>query len=513
MPKSHLAFAVRASQPPPPPLLGGGGASKSAANGATIGGKKRKADHNAAAAAAAAAALSSPQLAPGSGGVSGHEMPKKKQNKAVLPTTSMEDSPVKKKKKKGVDDVESQPSPPPPQQQQQQKQQQKQQPKSSAGGCASSADVGKEASQVLLLLGVPASLSEFALQRMFESCAPLQVRLLKDWSSGAKRGAASLALTSAGAVKRALEVGRAAGGGDGGGRIRVCDVARSADQEGGFGSTVSGEMRASIERLHAKVAGAASLEAAELAAVRHLLLTVATEEAAKAAVDEFVALTRSGKPRNPGQLLLAALLRQRRLVGGDVWLGRVRGLPLPAAPAARLRQILDELDWSAMPADGKLRGNMADNSFKLGLSTRAWSKQNGPYVPFAFKPATGVWDAASVTRKHKELWEAASALIAAVDPSYPWTSVQFNRNFRGSRHRDDKDASYQVATAFGEYTGGELRVHGQEGVTDVDTRGRFVRFDGRFEHEVLPYEGGPRYSVIFFMLAPPWSVDPSSLEG
>ena len=68
-----------------------------------------------------------------------------------------------------------------------------------------------------------------------------------------------------------------------------------------------------------------------------------------------------------------------------------------------------------------------------------------------------------------------------------------------------------MATAFGDYTGGELRVNGQDGIVDVNTRDRFVRFDGRYEHEVLPYEG-TRYSVIYFMLAPPWAVDPSSTE-
>ena len=30
----------------------------------------------------------------------------------------------------------------------------------------------------------------------------------------------------------------------------------------------------------------------------------------------------------------------------------------------------------------------------------------------------------------------------------------------------------QVATAFGEYTGGALRVHGQESVLDIDTHSR-----------------------------------------
>ena len=49
-------------------------------------------------------------------------------------------------------------------------------------------------------------------------------------------------------------------------------------------------------------------------------------------------------------------------------------------------------------------------------------------------------------------------------------------------------------------------------IAHVDTRGRFVRFDGRYEHEVLPYEG-TRYSVIYFQLEPEWSVDPSSCEA
>jgi len=177
----------------------------------------------------------------------------------------------------------------------------------------------------------------------------------------------------------------------------------------------------------------------------------------------------------------------------------------------RLQRLLEQLDWSRMPAEGKLRGEMAEQSFKLGLSTKAWGKQNGPYSKFAFKEGMGVWDAASVTRRHADLWQAATELITAIDPTFAWTSVQFNKNFRGVRHRDEKDASYQVATAFGDYEGGELRVFGQHGIVDVNTRGRFTRFDGRFEHEVLPYTG-VRYSVIYFMLQPPWCVDPSSTE-
>ena len=39
---------------------------------------------------------------------------------------------------------------------------------------------------------------------------------------------------------------------------------------------------------------------------------------ARAAVDEFCNVLRSGQPKNPMGLLLTTLLRHRRLAGGDV---------------------------------------------------------------------------------------------------------------------------------------------------------------------------------------------------
>ncbi len=392
-------------------------------------------------------------------------------------------------------------------------------PSASSSYSNTSAPVGAEAGHVLLLLNLPPKMSELDLQRQFAACAPLQVTLLFDWAdapANQPRRAASLALGSERAVKLAFDV--CAGnetGSSGGAKLRVCD-ARTSSAQGFDGplASLSSTMRAKLAALEGRALQACgdSVAAARgwLEDMRHLLLCC-DAPSAHAALDEFCTLAKSGTPKNPTSVLLATLLRHRRVGGGDLWLGRLNGRALPVAEKEWLHALLRDLDWSAMPADGKLRGPMADNSFKLGLSTKVWGRQNGPYARFAFKEGMGVWDAASVTRKHRQLWEAAAALIAAVDPAYPWTSVQFNRNFRGSRHRDDKDASHQVATAFGDYTGGELRVFGQEGVTDVNTRDRFVRFDGRFEHEVLPYEG-TRYSVIYFMLAPPFAVDPSSTE-
>ena len=43
-----------------------------------------------------------------------------------------------------------------------------------------------------------------------------------------------------------------------------------------------------------------------------------------------------------------------------------------------------------MPNEGKLRGAMAEQSFKLGLSTKALGKNNGPYEPTAYIEGMGV---------------------------------------------------------------------------------------------------------------------------
>lgn len=121
-----------------------------------------------------------------------------------------------------------------------------------------------------------------------------------------------------------------------------------------------------------------------------------------------------------------------------------------------------------------------------------------------------------------------------------------NRNFRGSPHRDEKDAGPQVATALSAalrgglgYEGGELRVYSPHGAVDVDTQNGWCRFDGRYRHEVMPFRSaagckkaggkkrkggaeangaslepgadGVRYSVIFYQLTPPFAVDMSTV--
>lgn len=156
---------------------------------------------------------------------------------------------------------------------------------------------------------------------------------------------------------------------------------------------------------------------------------------------------------------------------------------------------------------------LKENAFSLGMATMKLSN-SGPFsTPFAFRPGLGVWDGASVKKKHREIWDAAIEMLRSVDPEFNCTSIGFNKNFKGSPHRDEKDCGPQVATALGEYKGGRLRVQSQTGVIDVDTKNRWCRFDGRYEHEVLPFTG-TRYSVIYYQLEPAYAVDLSTtVEG
>ena len=87
-----------------------------------------------------------------------------------------------------------------------------------------------------------------------------------------------------------------------------------------------------------------------------------------------------------------------------------------------------------------------------------------------------------------------------VDPSFEYTSVQVNKNFRGHPHRDKHDVTYQYALSLGDFSGGELMAETGDPnvVVAFDTRGRPTRLDGRRGHWVSPHTGGDRYSLIMY---------------
>ncbi|KAG8467709.1 hypothetical protein KFE25_006761 [Diacronema lutheri] len=234
--------------------------------------------------------------------------------------------------------------------------------------------------------------------------------------------------------------------------------------------------------------------------------------------------------------------------------GRVRARALPHGRALALLELLDAHDWAATGNNrnptGRREGIQVDGAFSLGVGTARLSPAaaacpggalapSAPFnVPCAFREGVGLQRGEAARKRHSALWAAAIALLREVDPDYVPTSIGFNRNFRGSPHRDEKDAGPQVATALSAalrggrgYDGGALRVYTPLGAVDVDTQNGWCRFDGRYRHEVMPFRpaaspkkgkersaergggDGVRYSVIFYQLTPPFALDMSTVES
>ena len=69
------------------------------------------------------------------------------------------------------------------------------------------------------------------------------------------------------------------------------------------------------------------------------------------------------------------------------------------------------------------------------------------------------------------------------------------------RHKESKDISHQYLCALGNFPGATLRQHSELGRKhfDMDTQARFVRMDGRIDHEVVYNDfKGVRFGLVFY---------------
>ena len=368
-----------------------------------------------------------------------------------------------------------------------------------------------------------------ALHARFKHLAPIQVRFVQDWATGELTGVAAVECTEKDGPARAAEMFAEKNQKNDGMRVEASieDVdpvvaSSSANAVAAMLRELGAENKLTTTKHHRGGGHQKNVSVADVAASdldRHTLESLACvpRDEAEAAVREYYkaaatssAASATSSAKSPATMLRVILRRRRGADSTPTYAGFFRGLPLPVGPAERLERILETIDWKEM---GNVRAASikVENSFSLGMATKSLQK-TGPFAtPFAFKHGMGVWDGVSVLKKHKEVWDASMELLRSIDPDYHCTSIGFNKNFKGSPHRDEKDSGCQIATGFGAYSGGALRVYGSEGIIDVDTNQRWCRFDGRYVHEVLPFKG-MRYSVIFYQLEPAFAVDRTSTE-
>ena len=83
-------------------------------------------------------------------------------------------------------------------------------------------------------------------------------------------------------------------------------------------------------------------------------------------------------------------------------------------------------------------------------------------------------------------------------PEFDFTHVMMNKSYPVDWHFDKANVGESVVIAFGDFTGGSTQVIDDDGIRNLDTRNKPVKFDGsRIKHRVEPFEG-ERYALVFF---------------
>ena len=82
----------------------------------------------------------------------------------------------------------------------------------------------------------------------------------------------------------------------------------------------------------------------------------------------------------------------------------------------------------------------------------------------------------------------------------PYNAITVNQNYKAAAHKDKGNKGDSLLVAFGDYTGGNLKIHDGELAGSVDVRYKPLITDfSKVLHEVEEYTGN-RYSLVFYTL-------------
>ena len=96
----------------------------------------------------------------------------------------------------------------------------------------------------------------------------------------------------------------------------------------------------------------------------------------------------------------------------------------------------------------------------------------------------------------------------------PYTSITVNQNYKADKHRDKNNCGDSFLVAFGDFTGGQLKIYEGEFKGTHDIRYNPIVTDfSKVLHSVEPFEG-ERYSLVFYTLQSrvPLDLPPPSVE-
>ena len=103
--------------------------------------------------------------------------------------------------------------------------------------------------------------------------------------------------------------------------------------------------------------------------------------------------------------------------------------------------------------------------------------------------------------KNQRVIQLAKEFMEKYDPEFEYTSIQFNRNIRTTRHKDRNNIGESYILGLGSYERGELRVYGDLDIYDIDIHEKPYKFDaGNVYHETCEWSGGDRYTITWFKI-------------
>ena len=100
-----------------------------------------------------------------------------------------------------------------------------------------------------------------------------------------------------------------------------------------------------------------------------------------------------------------------------------------------------------------------------------------------------------LTQPNDHLVRLLCSFLRTAMPDFSFTSMQVNKDHASALHLDASNLGPSLIIGLGDYSGGELYVHG---IGKSDIRKKWYAFDGNIPHLTCPFVGG-RYSVVCFI--------------
>lgn len=162
------------------------------------------------------------------------------------------------------------------------------------------------------------------------------------------------------------------------------------------------------------------------------------------------------------------------------------------------QEVLTELNAIKFPLQERknvLRGQKSYQGFVLGLVT-SWAHNGG---------ANGkekIPSQKTKLEKYKNIFLLSKKMLNQYDPSFKFTSIQFNKNHRAAKHLDSKNVGVSYIIGLGDYTGGNLMVYDEKGskYKSINIKNKFYKFNGSiYPHETEPFQG-TRYTLVYYSI-------------